>query len=300
MNALRLLITCLVLVSCGAPDGGQVGQVGEANKTTVKIATWNIEHLREHDGDGKRSRTAGDFQQLAEIASQLDADIIAVQEAESVEAIARVFSPEEYQFFISNRVDRRGAPIRTGFAVRKSLKAWKNGDYGYLDVGGRGDLRYGVDISVEAGEETIRLMSVHLKSFCFESNDPLESTHCRKRLAQTEPLENWIDKRAIEGDTFIVLGDFNRRYDASGEMEWFELDDGEPVGADLTRVTKGYEQKCNGGRYRVFIDHIIFGKKAADIQVPSSFQEQTFDNVVASDGKPPSDHCPQSVRLSLQ
>lgn len=292
MRVLIIAALCGALWSCDTPEES------DRSNPSIRVATWNIEHLQEGDNEGPRRRTAQDFEQLAGIAARLDADIIALQEVENVGAMARVFPSEDYQFIISNRVNRIGNPIRTGFAVRRSLKVWKNGDYQYLDVSAKGYLRYGVDIGVETDGQILRLMSVHLKAFCFESNDPASSEHCGARLAQTEPLENWIDKRAIEGDRFIVLGDFNRRYDADGEMEWPNLDDGEPTGADLTRVTEGRQQSCNKGKYRLFIDHIVLGELAASNLVQDSFIEHTFDNLLGSDGKPPSDHCPLSIDLS--
>lgn len=293
-NALALL-TLFSVISCGDKSEQQIHA-----SNTLKIATWNIEHLRADEGVGFRPRNVHDYEQLASIARELNADVIALQEVEDKEAVSKVFPTSEYQFFVSTRQDRFGAPIRTGFAVRKDLKVWENGEYQYLDVGGRGDLRYGLDITVEIGNKRLRLLSVHLKSQCFESSDPSVSSDCTVRLKQTEPLENWIDKRAIEDDTFIVLGDFNRRYDIQGEGEWQDIDDQNPSGADLMRVTEGRRQHCNDGKYQSFIDHIVFGTKASELMIEDSFDELTFDNVLSSDGKPPSDHCPQSVILSLE
>ena len=46
-----------------------------------------------------------------------------------------------------------------------------------------------------------------------------------------------IDDRAAEGIPFIVLGDFNRRFDASDDEFWQAIDDGKPRNADLRYLT---------------------------------------------------------------
>lgn len=293
VKGISALLLALSVYSCG----NEVEQRTDS-ANTLKIATWNIEHLRELEGVGDRARTSDDFEQLSRIAVDLDADVIALQEVENKKAVEKVFPSSEYQVFTTTRVGRYSTQ-RTGFAVRNGLKVYVNGEYQYLDVTGNRNLRYGLDITVQSNEHAVRLMSVHLKAGCVASNDPEKSESCRVRLDQTEPLENWIDKRAIEGDTFIVLGDFNRQYEKIGEQEWDNLDDDNPTGADLTRVTHGRTQTCNKGKYKHFIDHIVLGQKAAGLVVEGSFVELTFDNEKSSDGEPPSDHCPQSIILSL-
>jgi endonuclease/exonuclease/phosphatase family metal-dependent hydrolase len=62
----------------------------------IKIATWNLEHLAERNGEGCRPRTDADYETLRRYADRLDADIVAFQEVESASAAARVFDPNKY------------------------------------------------------------------------------------------------------------------------------------------------------------------------------------------------------------
>ena len=106
-------------------------------------------------------------------------------------------------------------------------------------------------------------------------------------------MEKWIDARAAEGEPFILLGDFNRRFDILGDTFWPEIDDGEPANADLSRVTKGKINECWNKIYPMFIDHIVYDRLASDWIV-----EDSFSQLVYTEGtelkKKLSDHCPIS------
>ena len=190
-----------------------------ATDGTLKIATWNIEHLRAGDNQGDVRRTEEDYDRLAQYAHQLDADVIALQEVDGEAAAARVFSPDEYDFYFSNRTN----PQRTGFAVRNTLDVTPNPDF--MELGLDGSLRYGTDISINHNGQIIRLLSIHLKSFCFDNPLDTNDSDCRKLNEQVDILETWIDERATEGTPFAILGDFNRRFDAPGDDFWPEIDD---------------------------------------------------------------------------
>jgi endonuclease/exonuclease/phosphatase family metal-dependent hydrolase len=56
-------------------------------------------------------------------------------------------------------------------------------------------------------------------------------------MAQVPVLEGWIDEAARGPRAFIVLGDFNRRVNQPGDRVWADLDDRDPVSADLTALT---------------------------------------------------------------
>ena len=255
---------------------------------TIKIATWNIEHLRDRVGEPPGGRTEDDFRRLRQHAERLDADVIAVQEVENADALARVFDPAEYRFFVSNRNHAQ----RTALAVRRSISAKRLPDLAALGAGGR--LRHGVDIGISLGGQTVRLLSIHLKSFCFQGSvaSPGKDA-CRKLAMQIPALERWIDARATEGTPFAVLGDFNRRFDAPGDDFWPRIADGDPAHLKLHRATAGKRAACNRGRYPLFIDHIVYGRLLARRVVPGSFEELVYA------GTPLSDHCPISVVLDM-
>ena len=104
-----------------------------------------------------------------------------------------------------------------------------------LDVDGDGRLRYGARINLTMHGQTVQLMSVHLKSGCFQNDST--SSDCLLLLRQIPALESWIDTAAASAKPFIVLGDFNRRLGLPGDTVRAELDDGQPENADLRVIT---------------------------------------------------------------
>lgn len=257
----------------------------------IKVATWNIQFLNEDDNTGANPREQADYDRLADYAAVLNADIIALQEVDGVNAIERVFDPAVYQVFASGR----NSVQRTGFAVRHGIDVTHNPDLEALNT--TGFLRRGTDITVRIGGTDIRLLSLHLKSGCF--SDPLStnSDACTKLNDQVPILEGWINDRAAEETPFIVLGDWNRRFDV-GEDFWPMIDDGKPHNSDLRRITKREDPLCWERQFDLFIDHIVFGRLSARWIKPYTFEQVVYQDDVSLRPKL-SDHCPISVTLNL-
>jgi endonuclease/exonuclease/phosphatase family metal-dependent hydrolase len=259
----------------------------------IKVATWNIEHLRDEVGEGPNRRDLEDFARLKRYAEILDADVVAFQEVETIRAAERVFDPATYQIFIENRNDK----LHTGFAVRRGIPAVQNPDYRELNV--TGGLRHGTDITISVSGREIRLLSIHLKSGCWGNPMHTASRACRIMRRQLPALEAWIDARAEEGVPFIVLGDFNRRFDTPGDTFWPEIDDGKPLNADLYRITEGEYQLCWGREFPRFIDHIVFDKLSTRWIVPFSFEQIVYQQDAGFKEKL-SDHCPIGVVVEVR
>ena len=264
-----------------------------AKTVSVKMATWNIEHLRDSAGEGRNPRTEADYLRLATYATLLDADVVALQEVENEAALSKVFDPTQYQFFVSDRSHSQ----RTAFVVRRPLAVTRHPDLQALNV--TGGLRHGVDIELAVAGQSIRLLAVHLKSFCFEGG-LFSSTdeNCKKLATQVPVLEQWIDDRATKGTPFVVLGDFNRRFDAAGDEFWLEIDDGDPAGLDLSRATEGARSACWGGRHPRYIDHIVYDRLVAEWVVPGSFEQLVYTESDKQDVL--SDHCPIALTLDVE
>ncbi len=264
-----------------------------ATAESITMATWNIEHLRDMEGEGRAARTENDYRRLRHYARLLDADVIAVQEVENPEALQRVFDPARYIMFLSDRHHAQ----RTGFAIRKSIPTKRHPDLEALNTSG--GLRHGVDVEITVGGQVIRLLSVHLKAFCFEGSVVAPAKKdCDKLARQIPVLEKWIDDRAAEQTPFVVLGDFNRRFDASDDDFWAEIDDGEPKGLALFRTTEGNRANCNRGKYPLFIDHIVYDRLVSRWVVPGSFRELVYSD--SDSHRTLSDHCPISVKLDVK
>lgn len=285
---LAAMVLALSLAACAT-----TAPTPKAPPPPLRVATWNMEHLSENGAEGCKPRTDADYAVMRRYADQLNADIIAFEEVESVKAAARVFDPARYRLIIEDRPagdhfpcgDQEGRKLTrqaVGFAIRKDLAFTRAPDVADLALGNP-NLRSGVDITVRApGHASLRLLAVHLKSGCFNG---LGGQACQTLQQQIPILERWIDARATEPVRFVVLGDFNRRLARKDDVLWAELDDGQPANADLSLAQGAATPKCDP-RYREFIDHIVMDARAAQDLV--GFEEQTY---VPTDGHP-SDHCP--------
>jgi len=297
MRSAALFASLALLV--GACTGAPATEPRAPATSTLKLATWNMEHLAEADGSGCRPRTEADYAAMREYVATLGADVVAFQEVESKAAAERVFDPHLYTVVIEDRVGtnrggacygRDGLTInaqRTGFAIRKGVPFERRPDFTAVQVGNP-DLRSGVDLIVRPrGGEPIRVLSVHLKSGC-SAGDRNEA--CEAFFQQVPIMESWIDQRALEGMRFAVLGDFNRRLAMPADAVWAEWDDGSPANADLALTSGDRAALCNP-RYSDFIDFIVLDRRATtDFR---GFEEETFA------GEALSDHCAVSARLSL-
>ena len=297
MKLAAVLVSMTLLTAC--VDGGELRATGAR---PLRVATWNLEHLAEHDGAGCRPRSEADYAELRQHASALGADVVAFQEVESEAAAKRVFAPDAWRVVIEGRreVPRggcRGAPGQTlraqmvGFAIRRGVEFKRNADIAELGLGNDG-LRRGVDVTITAPTR-LRLLNVHLKSGCNSGRAPTDRD-CDVLFAQLPVLEAWVDARAEESLPFAVLGDWNRRLASRADAFWAAIDDADPPNADLTLAAGGEGAKCKQ-RYSEFIDHIALDRRAAATAVPGSFTEYTYG---LPEAQHPSDHCPVMVALS--
>lgn len=284
------------------------GAHGDARKdaSSLKLATWNLEHLAARDGAGCKPREAKDYARLKRIAEKLDADVVAVQEVESEAALARVFDPRDWDLEVSTRPDEVPAPLcrdrpgealvtqRTGFAVKKPLRYTRHADVTGLDVGGNAGDRYGVDITLEAGVP-LRLLSVHLKSGCHTDPETSGREQCAIVYAQADVLKDWIGARAQDGIPFALLGDFNRRLQRQGDF-WTALDSPGDPNADLSLPISAYAVSPCIERYPDFVDLVVFDPQSLRLFRPGSFHVLTY---TGRERDFPSDHCPVSVILDL-
>lgn len=292
-----LAAVSLFTTACTATPGPSTSPT---SGQTVKLAAWNMEHLAEANGSGCRPRTDADYAAMRAYVTDLNADVIAIQEVETKAAAERVFDPAFYTVVIEDRIGtnrggfcrgNEGLTInaqRTGFAVRKGIPFDRQPDFTAVQVGNP-DLRSGVDLIVRPrGGEPIRVLSVHLKSGC-SSGDRSEA--CPVLFQQVPVMEQWIDARAAEGVRFAVLGDFNRRLGMPADTVWADWDDASPANADLAPASGDQSARCNP-RYRDFIDFIVLDRRAtAGLR---GFEEKTFE------GESLADHCAVAASLSLR
>lgn len=293
--------TALALM--GMMLSGCAGLQPRADVGALKVASWNLEHLAERDGEGCSPRSEADYARLRDHVEALDADVIAFQEVQNKAAAERVFDPARYDVVMSSRPastrsgECRGRPglyiqnQEVGFAIRKGVPWTRNPDVSALALGNP-DLRWGVDVTVNQGRP-LRLLAIHLKSGCNVGRDQSDPD-CPVLFAQAPVLEGWTEARAGEGVAFVVLGDWNRRLAGRDDAFLAELNDGEPSTAQLSLTSSGQAAACKA-RYREFIDFIAVGVEAAARMEQGSFEEYRYGG--APEAEHPSDHCPIAVRI---
>jgi len=261
----------------------------------LKLATWNLEWLTDRPmGDRElpadvHPKTPADIDLLRHYASDLNADVIAIQEVDGAPVAARVFPPDVYSIHMSH--DR--VVQRVGVVVRRGIHYTVNPDVSGFEVDPGRELRSGVDITLNLAPSPLRILAVHLKTGCFDHR--LEGggpRACAELKRQVPALVDWIKARKAEGVAFTVLGDFNRHMDGRDEL-WSTLQRAAP----LTRATEGHASPCWGGE--AFIDHIILGGAAGDWLEADSLRVLTYRETGAEWKERLSDHCPVSVRLRL-
>lgn len=295
-----LLLAAVALATSCAPI--DMTDAGSARGTALKLATWNLEHLAERDGEGCRPRTETEYAELRRHAAALDADVVAFQEVENRAAAERVFDPAHFDVVVSNRPPGRrggecaGAPGRTirqqdvGFAIRKGTRWKRNADLAALGLGNP-DLRWGVDVTID-GRSPVRLLVFHLKSGCNTGRSATDPD-CAVLFDQLPVLMRRADDRAAAGEAFAVMGDWNRRLAAHGDQFFGQLDRPQSAATDLALTNGGAAATCKA-RYREFIDHIVVDPRASGRVIPGTFAEYTYGT---AEDRHPSDHCPVSVTL---
>ena len=268
----------------------------------LRVATWNLEHLDDMNGTGCVGRTEDDYAALAERIDALVADVIAFQEVENVAAAARVFNAERwevevssrpstgYDFACRGRAEGRLGHLATGIAVREGLEYTRNADVSALAAGSRLG-RWGTDVTVTRGGESLRVLSVHLKSGCWgagQDDNVSDRATCATLRAQVEALADWIAARREAGEPFVIAGDFNRRLSVPGDWAWALLTEDAPA---LSLPTAGRISRCDE-RFPEFIDHLVFDADSRVSMALGSFEE-------GERSAPHPDHCAVMAHLRV-
>lgn len=297
-------------------------------ETDVRLAAWNIANLHHEEGVEVRprigtKRTESDFAMLARYARVLSADVIALQEVASPEAVHRVFPATRYRLWMSSRYEEDLADgiddgIYTAIAVRRNaqIDVRRQMDIRDLQIdyddesGDASTTRRGTAVELEVGDQTLWIASVHLKSSCATTRRANRSSKldCQIFWRQSRPLRDWIEQRHSAGEAFVIAGDFNRRFRAFDyDGPFIEALRGQgSERTDLTVEPATVTRQCptRKGRSKEPIDWFLFGPRAAAWRVPNSFWERRFDSddVVRSGGRSSqrlSDHCPIHIDMTV-
>lgn len=279
----------------------------------LKLVSWNVEHLAEKNGQGCRSRNDDDYEQLRRYAKTLEADVVALQEVESIKAVHRVFPAKQWDVIISERPNkgeprmcREGnntiTPLKVAIAIRKGV------DYSY-DPGSQlselglanPNLRHGVVVKLNHTQPATSLLAVHLKSGCYVNDlQTSDKESCQTLNKQLPIFDGWVETQLKQGTPFVVMGDFNHRLNQEGNSFWQVLATMDGQSAPVRRATLG-RPSCHP-RFKELIDHVLVGPLTEKYLVADSAQVHYFGKLPGTMDYPDmlSDHCPISIDLYAQ
>jgi predicted secreted acid phosphatase/exonuclease III len=270
------------------------------------VATWNVEHLAFPATDGCRARSQEELAQLKDYAESLSADIVALQEVASVEAVDQIFPSDEWQIVISERTNSEaytcresGVPStqqKVGYAVKKAISIESVNSLAELGIKNPG-LRHGLELKVSTEFGSLSLLNVHMKSGCFVDDFARSDSDACVTFAEQAPvLDAWVEQSENAGLPYAVLGDFNHRLSAPYNRLTQLLHTNSDGSESSLEITTQGLIGCHP-YYPAPIDHIIVGHfNASKYQMEASvhpFENMNPDRML-------SDHCAVSLDISTR
>ncbi len=293
----------------GVPNDNSA-QTESNSGQTLRLVTWNIEHLAANNYRGCVARDDSDYAALQAFAETIEADVVGLQEVESITAIHRVFPASDWDAIISSRPHSGGyrcrqngktsTPQKVGFAIRKGVN-YRHAiadNFSELAVNNSG-LRYGVIIHLTDTQPETQVMSIHMKSGCFvDDYRQSSSSACGTFSRQAPVLEEWMEDQTSQQLPYVVLGDFNHQMAKSSNYFAQQLRDN-PYLEGYSLLTADV-QSCHP-RYPYPIDHIVSGEVIANRVITNSAMVHAYGYPVGQlkESDMLSDHCPISVDIRL-
>ncbi|MBJ2139027.1 endonuclease/exonuclease/phosphatase family protein [Paraglaciecola chathamensis] len=327
---MRIGITSIAALSAGcsthntASDLANQNALGQAGSEVMvaseqrsheinafKVATWNMEHFAYPIDTGCRPRTSDEIAAMKAYVAGVGANVIALQEVASTQALSLLFPESEWDLVFSGRSDSPAYECResgftstqqkVAFAIRKGtqiLDVQQNDQLALHKIG----LRYGLAVTLETPLGPTAILNVHLKSGCFVDDYTASDKGSCQALAQQVPvLERWLAEHQSLAMPYMVLGDFNHRL-ASADNYLASRLTSEKYHVDIaTQHLDG----CHP-RYPEPIDHILIGgvKAASITSTAQVYKYEGMDgntqhekSVKAQEEAMLSDHCALAVTL---
>ncbi len=282
-----MLILILFISACE-----QAGKASN-NPHTITIATFNIAWLG--DGiDDTKPRTEADYQRISGIISQLNPDIMGLQEIENGAAINKLLNYlPGYDFYIGTNGGNQNPCI----IYKKGIVITYQGEYTSLIVEPN-KTRPGLIAKVRKGNFDFIMLIVHLKSTSrYDSTAELEQYSRELRKQQADIISYWADSvlsRKSEKD-IIILGDFNDYPNRVTNPTLSSIAENTHL-SFLTQDLKSCKFPILNG-----IDHIIASENAVKRFIPGSLRLYDFySSMSESEIEKISDHCPILVQFEVK
>ncbi|MFA0231758.1 endonuclease/exonuclease/phosphatase family protein, partial [Vibrio sp. 10N.261.45.A7] len=236
-----------------------------------------------------------DFDKLEEYFQSLDADVVAFQEVDDINAIQRV-AGDQYKILMSDRAlpensTRQFKEVNqyTGFAVRKGITLTDYADFP-LESSSNSKLRFASYVVVETGSKPIHMLSVHLKAGC--SGAYKSNRDCSRLKDQAQQLNKWIKQRERNNEDYAILGDFNHNLSYSRDWMWKDLTENTDARLATRKTRADCKVRSNRNNHRTHqfrsvIDHIVVSNSLS----ASPAKQKVFETQDVLDYKL-SDHCP--------
>lgn len=277
--------------------------MGSFEPSQLTVATWNVEHLAYPIDTGCKPRTESDINAMREYVNNVDADVFALQEVASEQAVRLLFPSDTWQVLMSPRPDsetyecrgsgRESTQQKIAYAVKNGINI--NSVRGLSELGlNNPGLRYGLELTIQSELGAIKLLNVHMKSGCFVDNYSRSDRESCQTFAQQAPiLDAWVETQESEGIQYVLLGDFNHRLSAPYNHLTRQLMTNSDGSESTLYNTTGQLIGCHP-YYPAPID-LVFVGGMSDNKYDYTYQAHTFNNMAPKAML--SDHCAVSLQI---
>lgn len=280
--------------------------------TPLSIVTWNVEHLAAKTGQGCKARSEADYAELKNYAERIKADVVALQEVGSADAVARIFPTNQWQIVMSDRPDsdvytcrdngRTSTQQKVAFAVKKSIQIDQVEQVTELSKPLPG-LRQGIKLTINIAGEKVNLLNVHLKSGCFVKDySSSDKEACTVLSQQIQFLDTFLEAKSRSNEHWVVLGDFNHRLAEEDNRFRKDLLHSPGLFSEQSKPSDFLQNLTDGmtgchPKYPAPIDHILISRGLANKLTQNSVQFHLFDDMQPSAML--SDHCALEARFAF-
>lgn len=298
-----LLTTHSVCIANPA-DAAKEQEPSVLNSAGFTVASWNAEHLATQPSSGCRPRTSQEIEAMKVYATSIDADVIGLQEVDSVQAVSQLFPADKWQVVLSNRASNEPFECRgngnestqqkVAFAVRKGLDIQAVNSLAEFGLDSTG-LRYGLEIVVDTPLGRTSIVNLHMKSGCFVDDYSQSDTEaCKTYARQAVLLNQKVSSLASSNLPYIVMGDMNHRLSAPYNRMTRELTASAGQNGNGMAFPTSEILGCHA-RYPAPIDHIMFGniEGNTELRATSHLYEDMAPDAMLSD------HCAVSVDVTV-